>query len=426
MDIYYAIRLENTYSINDYIRSGGNINVVNAHGLTPLGYAVRHKYIRPGNYGRVTVISKRIIEYLLRVGADPNIMEGDGFTPFLARLADVGGEDYINILGLFLDGKDGKQRADLAIPASDATIYPGYTGLHIAAQLDRGDVIDLLVKNKANVNALVVSDTAKRGYTPLLLAAETGHERQVRRLLDKRADPSINTPNNTSALSLAAKSGNFESVKALINKLNNVNIPNADGTTPLMYACRTDKLNIVRLLLEQGAEVNHQANNGITPLMTASYYNNLAIIQELLRAGANVNLRATTGVNALMLSMNSGASLPVAQTLLNAGVEVDVEDSEGRTPLFFAVHYKKYDIIRELLRRGADPSHTVRGQTIAAYARTRGLPAEILEALAFSRRHHALSGFAAALAPTQAPAAASRRGGRRKRRLTRRRQQQRK
>jgi ankyrin repeat protein len=421
--IYEAIRSENEYHIELYIRHGGNINAMNDRGFTPLGYAIRYRYARPGNGGRVTVISKRTIEYLLRAGANPNIMEGDGFTPFLARLIDYGGADYISILGLMLDGKDGKQRADLAVPASDATIYPGYTGLHIAAQLDRGDVIDLLIRNGANVNALVVSDTARRGYTPLLLAAEVGHERQVRRLLDKRADPSINTPNNTTALSLAAKSGNFESVKALINKLNNVNVPNNDGNTALIYACRTDKLNVVRLLLEKGAEVNHQANNGITPLMSASFYNHLPIIQELLLAGANVNLRAITGVNALTVSINPGASLPITKTLLDAGADVDVEDNEGRTPLFFAVYNRKNEIVLELLRRGADSSRMFRGQTIAAYARTRGLPAEILEALTLSRRHHALRGFAALTAPAPAPAAAaSRRGGWRKRRLTRRRQ----
>jgi ankyrin repeat protein len=412
-DIFQAIKGKNDYWIDAYARRG-EINSLNARGFSPLGYAVRIRF--PPHVYLYERIEKETLNRLINWGANPNYMEPDGLTPFLAFLIDRSGAEYIASLKLFLHEKDWNEGADLAIPVGIPNRYVGFTALHIAAWNNWGDVLDLLIKNGANVNALVVSDNEFRGFTPLLLAAEGGYEKQVRRLLEARADPSIFRPNNTSALSLAAKSGNFECVKLLFNKLNIVNVPNDEGKTPLIYACFSNKLDIVRFFIEKGAEVNHQAVDGTTALMAAANLTNLGMIEELLRAGANVNLRRGNGGTALLYAISPTSNLRVITPLLEAGADVNAADRDGNTPLLTAVQLGKNDIILELLRRGADSTRTFRGQTIAAYARTQGLPAEILEALTFSRRHHALRGFATAAT------AASRRGGRRTRRRSTRRQ----
>jgi len=84
----------------------------------------------------------------------------------------------------------------LAKPGSRST---GHTPLHVAAEKGFRAVAELLIENKAEVNA-----RSEAGETPLHLAAAKGNQAIVELLLAKGADPDPASTDGTTPLLLAA------------------------------------------------------------------------------------------------------------------------------------------------------------------------------------------------------------------------------
>ena len=94
-------------------------------------------------------------------------------------------------------------------------------------------------------------------------------------------------------------------------------------------------------------------------------------MDSLLEKGADPNLADTLGRTALHFSAQEGA-IEASAVLLDAGAEVDPQDSFGNSPLFVAVFNSRGrgDLIQLLREHGADPMRTNRaGQTPAGLAR---------------------------------------------------------
>src|SRR5258706_8049834 len=100
----------------------------------------------------------------------------------------------------------------------------GMTALHWAAHRDDLEVVDLLIRAGANVNA--VTD---HRITPLALSCISGRGAVAERLLKGGADPNAALPG---------------------------------GETPLMRAARSNNVATVRVLLAHGADVNAKETRG--------------------------------------------------------------------------------------------------------------------------------------------------------------------
>jgi TonB family protein len=126
----------------------------------------------------------------------------------------------------------------------------GRTPLHHAAQNGHKDVAELLLANKAEINA---KDNS--GYMPLHMAARYNHKDVVELLLAKKAD---------------------------------INAKGTAGDTPLHVAAAEGYKDIVELLLAGKADVNAKTVVGITPLDRADW-NGRKDVVELLRQSGGVN-----------------------------------------------------------------------------------------------------------------------------------------
>jgi ankyrin repeat protein len=232
--------------------------------------------------------------------------------------------------------------------------------------------------------------------TALKLAAENGHLDAVKLLLAAGARPDEKfgsrwDENQQTALMHAAKAGPLEVAKALIDAGAAATAKDRGGMTVLHYAAKGGHAPMIDLLVQEGAKVEVKTKDGFSPLMAAANEGHAETVQALLRAGADPN-RFSQGMTALYYAASSGHTA-AAKALLDANADPKAGEPmysplEGATSqghqevvslLLEAMGGKKrasgkgsaadgaalsnaalmgqVEIVRTLLRCGADPNH---------------------------------------------------------------------
>jgi ankyrin repeat protein len=153
----------------------------------------------------------------------------------------------------------------------------GVTPLHSAALEGQKDLAELLLANKAEVNA---RDNV--GGTPLHYAAATGHRDVAVLLLANKAVVDARANNGVTPLHAAAAQGHKDVMELLLANKADINARATDGETPLHMAAVRGRKDVVEFLLAKGAEVNAKANQGLTPLDLAAAQGHKDVV-ELLR-----------------------------------------------------------------------------------------------------------------------------------------------
>jgi ankyrin repeat protein len=287
-----------------------------------------------------------------------------------------------------------QKKADVNAPQNDGT-----TALMWAVRYDDLDTADALIRAGAKVSAV-----NRDGATPLGLAAINGSAPMLQKLIKAGADPNgALSKNGDTALMMAARTGNPAALNALIESGANVNARESwGGTTPLMWAVSERHADAAKMLIDHGADVHARSNfvaaaNGrgfegrtpaspsagqkveefasgwLTPLMFAAREGDLASARLLVAAGADVNAAAGDGKDALALAIFNG-NYDVASLLVDSHSNVNRADTQGFTPLFWAVDRRNMEtapnfpwmvtadplpLIAKLLDAGANPNAIV-------------------------------------------------------------------
>jgi ankyrin repeat protein len=151
--------------------------------------------------------------------------------------------------------------------------------------------------------------------------------------------------------------------------------------TPLLKAAWDGDVDIVALLLEAGAKINAKASDtGETALMNAVSQGHLDIVKLLLEKGADVKPKNRFDFDAFTSAVAAG-NQDIVGLLLDAGAKPD-EGASGLTPLQFAASAGNVEMIRFLVKRGANVNYGVKtgGQTALLSAIYAAKP-EAVEAL---------------------------------------------
>ncbi|KAJ8264368.1 hypothetical protein GJAV_G00148350 [Gymnothorax javanicus] len=218
------------------------------------------------------------------------------------------------------------------------------TPLHLASEKSHNDIIEVLVKHEAKVNAL-----DNLGQTALHRAAHCGHLQTCRLLLSSGCDPLIMSLQGFSPLQM----GN-ESVQEILQQ--GVFIGGSDTDRQLLEASKSGDLEIVkRLCTIQNVNCRDVEGRQSTPLHFAAGYNRVAVVEYLLQHGADVHAKDKGGLVPLHNACSYG-HYEVAELLVIHGAVVNVADLWKFTPLHEAAAKGKYEICKLLLQHGADPT----------------------------------------------------------------------
>jgi len=233
--------------------------------------------------------------------------------------------------------------------------------------------VDLAVRSErvAMVEYLSeITDLTKSKSKPEFLiewACSNDAEKLAGKLLE--LEPAIansTLPNGRSALATAAESGYTRMVKKLIASDANVNAYFKDGNSPLLLASAAGHGEMVEVLLKAGADVNAADETGQSALHLACGSSSEQVVSALIAAGANVNAVTKTKKTPLHVAAWIGATECV-KAILNAKsgtVNIDVQDSDGWTPLHKAAFRGHVVVVSKLVQKGADKTiKTIAGMT---------------------------------------------------------------
>jgi len=302
---------------------------------------------------------------LLSAGADPNVTLLSGETP----LMEAARRGNIATVGALLSGG--------AKPNAQET-NGGQSALMWALSERHAAVATELVKRGADVHA-----RTKRGFTPLMFAAQQGDVESARMLIEAGAKPNDVMPRTGfTPLIIASAMGRTDVAALLLEKGADPNAVDANGFTPLHHAVKErDSVAVVQALLTHKAKPDARLKQekvsavtvagivlqGATPLMLAAEVNNLEAIMALVEGGADAKIPTELKTTALMLAAGAGidvvrprppeeraTAIETVKYLLEKGADLHATGQYGWTALHGAAYQGMNEVIEFLVSKGAN------------------------------------------------------------------------
>jgi uncharacterized protein len=311
---------------------------------------------------------------LIAKGADVNAVEPDGTTAlhWASYRDDVESADAIlragakvnsaNDLGATplwiasLNGSAAMVRRLLQADANpNAALLLGETPVMVASRSGSAEVVEQLLAKGANVNA-----RAARGQTALMWAVAQNHPDVVKVLLARGADVHAKSDvwsqvmavpphglleynraiphGGDTALMFAARVGDLDSAKLLVSAGANVNAADAWGVSATVLAAHAGYTDLVEFLLDRGADPNAVAA-GFSALHAAIMHRDEKMVAALLTRGADPNAPLQTWTP----TRRSSRDFNFAPELV------------GATPFWLAARFTEPDVMRLLVKHGANP-----------------------------------------------------------------------
>ncbi|OLN94198.1 putative ankyrin repeat protein-like protein 4 [Colletotrichum chlorophyti] len=353
--IFQAARANPVY-LNLLLDSGADVNATDREGNTVLHIACTHFYI---------LITVRI---LIQNGADLEARNNKGETPIFQ--AAPASPVYLNLL--LNSGAD-----------VNATDTEGNTMLHIACtQFHFFNEVRILIKRGADLEA-----RNNKGETPIFQAAQAEPD-CLGLLLDSGADVNATDREGNTVLHTACtRFGFLKAVKILIQNGADLEARNNKGETPIFQAIHADP-ECLDFLLGHNANINLENAEGQTLLHCAiKTVNGTKNLPKLLERGIKIDVLDDYGCTPLFyalpwlnwtgsavtcwLKQVSGQSflhlacwdaivdpnyLKFVQEAIRRGMEIDLSDNRGRTPLMNAANRHNGALVKILLDNQANPN----------------------------------------------------------------------
>jgi len=158
----------------------------------------------------------------------------------------------------------------------------GRTTLHFAVDMNNAEIIELLIRSGADVEA-----TDIYAYTPLFRAIDRGKKEAAEALINNGADVNHGMEDGFMAVHLAASIRNARLLELLLEKGADRDAHDRYGLTPLHIAAAYGFGDVVELLISHKADMNEKSIDGGSPVHFARAGGHLDIAHLILSKGAN-------------------------------------------------------------------------------------------------------------------------------------------
>lgn len=272
-----------------------------------------------------------IIKSLLDKGADPNGTAGSEAPPILQAFSDLN-QNGVSTIALLLEkgakvNVVGKSR--LGVTLDPPVMRAPKLGIKVLEMLvAHGADIHVQVSDFGDVKNVVTESLYYSSAECLRYALEKGVE--IPATCD--GDVGFSGPILSAVMSRRRAYGSAEAKEATV-------------------------LEFIKWIRTKGLEKEYLEvkTNGWTPLMVACRAEMSQVAQTLINAGANVDAATENGWTALHSAANLGLDEVIKMIAARSKLGVNGTDREGRTALHLAVEYKNYNTVKTLLELAADP-----------------------------------------------------------------------
>uniref|UniRef100_A0ABD2XBA5 Uncharacterized protein n=1 Tax=Trichogramma kaykai TaxID=54128 RepID=A0ABD2XBA5_9HYME len=250
-------------------------------------------------------------------------------------------------------------------------VFKGRTPLHVACYKRRDDLAELLLNFAKEVDQVIQIDALdKKGRTPLHWALLNGKKQTTEALLRRDANPNLADAEGLTPLHIICRKGKGHDLLEMFFKINveldkpvQIEVEDKKGLTPLHYALLNYgcKKQIVQLLLRNAAK-NRRLNltfdqSGSTPLHIICLETNdddnadlakiFFEINDEFNQPWQVNAVDKKGRTALLCALSNDCSVQMAEVLLRNGVDPNLADAAGRTPLHQICRIYNQDLVEQ-------------------------------------------------------------------------------
>lgn len=259
-------------------------------------------------------------------------------------------------------------------------VRPGWgTALHEAAQMGHAEIVEMLLKDGSDVNAVGIN-----GDRPLHLAAQGGRDDVIKVLLAHKAEVNAGDEYGNTPLYSAACAGHTNTIILLLANGADVNARDKYGNCPLSGAIMNNRYGVVPLLMSNGANPKLKDLSANTMLDRAAVQDSPALAESLLPyfTGTNdtkylseafssafhfghMDVAVPISVAALRFESNSiydaafkGKVGDVRVQLESQPDLLNAKDFLGLSPLHRAAQAGQDAIVELLVAKGADTGST--------------------------------------------------------------------